>query len=61
MIDGLPQRNNEANDFNQLVVTDVHAASLEAKRCRLLHVYVDRVSVDSHFISTQLHTFLYGK
>ena len=55
------QSNNEESDFNQLVATAVHAVSLDTKRCRLFNAYVDGVSVNSHFIRTQLCDFLDGK
>ena len=47
--------------MNQLVMKSIHAVSLDTKKCRLLNVCVDGVSVDSNFIRSQLCAFLDGK
>ena len=61
MIAGRPKSNNEASDFKQLVVIALYAVSSDTKRYRLLITYVYGVSIGSHFIRTQLCTFLDGK
>ena len=44
------QSNNQASDFNQLVLKGKHAVSLATKKYRLLNVCVDGFSVDSNLL-----------
>ena len=46
IIAGCPQSSNEARNFNQLVVTSIHELLLETRKCTLLNVCIDGISMD---------------